>query len=94
MSVHPGRFGQPGRRRVESENGGNGSRYDDLERRLRAVEEDIREITTRIENIATKQDIELAIERLKKWAIAGCAVGAAAVIGWLVFLIIRLMSPS
>lgn len=68
---------------------GGGGRYDRLDRRIAALELDVREIKTRTENVATKSDIDLAVARLKNWAMGGSLVGTIAVIGWLVYALIR-----
>ena len=65
--------------------GGNGGRYDVLAERVRLVELDIRDIKTRMETVATKSDID----KLKIWALVGGLIGAVAVIGWLVRLIMN-----
>ncbi|MXY68098.1 MAG: hypothetical protein F4Y47_06005 [Acidobacteriia bacterium] len=62
--------------------GGNGSKFDD---RLRAVENRLTAIETMMENAATKTDIA----GLKVWALGGALVGALAVLGWLVYWILR-----
>ena len=74
--------------------GGNGGRYDRLEERLRNVELDVREIKTRTENSATKQDLKLATANLQKWALGGAFGGVAAVLGWLVYWVIRTMTAA
>ena len=61
---------------------GDGGDGRDLERRLRAVELDVREIKTRIEHVATKEDLEkvkVLIEKKdaanSKWFL-GITIGA------------------
>ena len=91
-------------------NGGGGGRYDRMDKRIGALELDVREIKTRtenaattndidlavsglknwaMENVATKRDIDLAVARWKAWVMGGSLVGALAVIGWLVYALIR-----
>ena len=62
--------------------GGNGGKFDD---RLRAVENRLTAIETKMENAATKTDIA----SLKVWALGGALVGVLAVLGWLVYWILR-----
>lgn len=57
--------------------GGNGGSFD---ARLRAVEGDIREIKAKLENFATKRDID----KLKIWALIGTLVGSFGAITFLV----------
>ena len=68
---------------------GSGSVGGDFDARLRAVELDVREIKTRIESIATKSDVDIATAKLQRWAMGGSLVGTIAVIGWLVFALVR-----
>ena len=49
----------------------------------------MREIKTRIESIATKSDVDIATAKLQRWAMGGSLVGTIAVIGWLVFALVR-----
>ena len=65
---------------------GNGGNLND---RLRQVEGDIREIKARIEKVATTDDIEIATGKVKVWALTGALVGTMAIIGWLVFFVVR-----
>ena len=68
---------------------GNGGRFDD---RLRDVENRLTAVETLLKNVATKTDIESLktdIERLKVWALGGALVGMLAVLGWLVYWILR-----
>ena len=73
---------------------GGGGRYDRLEVRIRALEGDVREIKTRIENVATKSDIDVAVAKVKTWAMGGSLVGTIAVIGWLVFALVRALGSG
>ena len=43
-----------------------------------------------LRDVATKHDIDLAVEKLKNRIMVGAAIGTLAVIGWLVTWIIRL----
>ena len=81
----------PGRD-VAKDTGNGGGRFDRLEERIRALEGDVREIKTRMENIATKSDVDIAIAKLKAWAMGGSLVGTVAVIGWLVFALVRALA--
>ena len=65
-----------------TDGGGNGGRFDD---RLRAVENRLTKIETQMEHVATKTDIQ----GLKVWALGGALVGMLAVLGWLVYWILR-----
>ena len=72
-----------------SNGGGNGGKFDD---RLRSVENRLTKIETKMESVATKSDIQgikTDIERLKVWALGGALVGVLAVLGWLVYWILR-----
>lgn len=60
-----------------------------MEARLRVLEGDFREIKARIEHVATGGDVEIAIAKLKMWAMGGCITGTMAVVGWLVFALVR-----
>lgn len=68
--------------------GGNGGSSND--QRIRDIELDVREIKTRMENVATTNDIA----KLKLWAAGGALVGTLAIIGWLVMWISRLLAPA
>ena len=81
-------------REVTSPGNGNGGRYDRLEERLRVVEGDIREIRTRIENVATKDDIKLAIATMRNWALGGWAATSLVVIGWLIYALVRVLNST
>ena len=65
-----------------TDGGGNGGRFDD---RLRSVENRLTKIETQMENVATKTDIQ----SLHVWALGGALVGMLAVLGWLVYWILR-----
>lgn len=84
MSVapFPGRQGQV--------DGGDGGPYDRLDARLRAVEIEVGGIKVTMRDVATKHDIDLAVEKLKNRIMVGATIGTLAVIGWLVTWIIRL----
>ena len=58
----------PGQRSLPSDggNGGNG-----IEKRLRDVELDVREIRTSLQHVSTKEDIQ----RVKVWALSGVIAG-------------------
>ena len=60
------------------------------DRRLRDLELDVREIKTRMENVATANDID----KLKLWAAGGALVGTLSIIGWLVVWISRLLASA
>ena len=77
-----------------SPGGGNGGRYDRLDDRLRVVEGDVREIKTRLETVATKNDIDRLESKLKIWLSGSTVTALAMVIGWLVFWIVRLVSSA
>ena len=88
MSVHRGDFGADTGIEGTSRNGGNGGgRFDD---RLRAVELDVREIKTMTKDVAKKSDVDIAIGKLKIWALAGCIIGTIAMIGWLFRLLVTI----
>ena len=81
MNVHRADFGADTSLEGTSKNGGTGGgRFDD---RLRAVELDVREVRTKMQDVATKSDVDIAIGKLKIWALIGCVIGTIAVIGWL-----------
>lgn len=67
--------------------GGNGGSND---ARIRAIELDVREIKTRTENMATKNDID----KLKLWVAGSALFGALSIIGWLVVLVSRLLAAA
>ena len=72
-----------------ADGGGNGGRFDS---RLRGVENRLTAVETLLKNVATKTDIEglkTHIERLKVWALGGALVGMVAVVGWLVYWVLR-----
>ena len=73
------------RRRVAGGNGGGS-----IDERIHAIELDVLEIRTRMENVATKNDID----RLRLWAAGGALAGALAIIGWLVVWISRLLATA
>ena len=58
--------------------------------RLRAVEVEVGGIKITLRDVATKHDIDLAVEKLKNRIMAGATIGTLAMIGWLVTWIIRL----
>lgn len=74
--------------RQQRVDGGNGGGSND--RRLRDLELDVREIKTRMENVATANDID----KLKLWAAGGALVGTLSIIGWLVVWISRLLASA
>ncbi len=78
-----------GRDAANDTGNGGGGRYDRLEERIRILEGDVREIKTRMESVATKSDVDVAIAKLKTWAMGGSLVGTIAVIGWLVYALVR-----
>ena len=92
----------PGRRRRVA--GGNGGGPSD--ERIHAIELDVLEIRTRMENVATTNDIDKLkarmenvattndIDRLKLWAAGGALAGTLAIIGWLVVWISRLLATA
>ena len=88
------RENEAGREVSSPGNGGNGGRYDRLEERLRVVEGDIREIKTRIENVATKDDIKLAVATMRNWALGGWAATSVVVIGWLIYALLRVLNST
>ena len=74
--------------------GGNGGKFDD---RLRDVENRLTAVETLLKNVATKTDVQglkTDIERLKVWALGGALVGMLAVLGWLVYWILRNIPAS
>lgn len=73
------------RRRVAGGNGGGS-----IDERIHAIELDVLEIRTRMENAATKNDID----RLELRAAGGASAGAPAIIGWLVVWISRLPAAA
>ena len=73
------------RRRVAGGNGGG-----PIDERIHAIELDVLEIRTRMENVATTNDID----RLKLWAAGGALAGTLAIIGWLVVWISRLLATA
>ena len=73
------------RRRVAGGNGGGPG-----DERIHAIELDVLEIRTRMENVATTNDID----RLKLWAAGGALAGTLAIIGWLVVWISRLLATA
>ena len=89
------------RRRVAGGNGGGPS-----DERIHAIELDVFEIRTRMENVATTNDIDKLkarmenvattndIDRLKLWAAGGALAGTLAIIGWLVVWISRLLATA
>ena len=59
----------PGQRSLPSDGGGNGG--NGIEKRLRDVELDVREIRTSLQHVSTKEDIQ----RVKVWALSGVIAG-------------------
>ena len=41
-------------------------------------------------DVAKKSDVDIAIGKLKIWALAGCIIGTIAMIGWLFRLLVTI----
>ena len=82
MSVHhlPGGGRQPDPREGQDySGGGDGGGFSDG--RLRAVEQDLVEIKTRIQHMATREDLEKALNKLLMWGIVVVVAVMGSVIG-------------
>ncbi len=80
-------------RRAQRKRRGSGSGGDDLEARLKAVEEAVVAIETELPHLATKEDIQ----KLKVWWLGGILAGmaaAAAIAAAIAAAAVRIFPPS
>ena len=80
-------------RRAKRKRRGSGSGGDDLEARLKAVEEAVVAIETELPYLATKEDLQ----KLKVWWLCGILAGmvaAAGIAATIASVVIRIFPPS